>query len=66
MDGKFSRNLLRGASGDALYAVMCGAAHNMRMLLKKLRFLCAQFGVALQEVLQFISLSRQSNYGVSV
>jgi hypothetical protein len=62
MDGKLIRNSLKGALGDALHAVMCGAGHNMR----KLRLLCAQFRVALQEVLQIISASRQSNYGGAV
>jgi IS5 family transposase len=63
MDGKLSRNPLKGALGDALHAVMCGAGHNMRMLLRKLRLLCAQFGLALQEVLQVISPSQRTNYG---
>ena len=63
MDGKFSRNPLQGALGDALHAVMCGAGHNMRMLLRKLRLLCAQFGLNLQEVLQVLSLPRRTNYG---
>jgi len=49
MDGKLSRNPLKGALGDALHAVMCGAGHNMRMLLRKLRLLCAQFGLAFQK-----------------
>jgi IS5 family transposase len=66
MDGKLSRNPLKGALGDALHAVMCGAGHNMRMLLRKLRLLCTQFGLALQEVLQVISLPRRTNYGVVV
>jgi len=66
MDGKLSRNPLKGALGDALHAVMCGAGHNMRMLLRKLRLLCAQFGLALQEVLKVISLSQRTNYGVAV
>jgi IS5 family transposase len=66
MDGKLSRNPLKGALGDALHAVMCGAGHNMRMLLRKLRLLCTQFGIAFQEVLQVISLSQQTNYGVVV
>jgi hypothetical protein len=46
--------------------VMCGAGHNMRMLLRKLRLLCAQFGLNLQTVLQAISLPRRTNYGVVV
>ena len=66
MDGKLSRNPLKGALGDALHAVMCGAGHNMRMLLRKLRLLCAQFGVAMQEVLRAISLSQRPNYRVVI
>ena len=66
MDGKLSRNPLKGALGDALHAVMCGAGHNMRMLLRKLRLLCAQFGLNLQTVLQAISPSQRTNYGVVV
>jgi IS5 family transposase len=66
MDGKLSRNPLKGALGDALHAVLCGAGHNMRMLLRKLRLLCAQFGLNLQTVLQAISLPRRTNYGVVV
>ena len=48
MDGRLGRNPLKGALGDALHAVMCGAGHNLRMILAKLRLLCAQLGVALQ------------------
>lgn len=42
MDGRLGRNPLKGAVGDVLHAVMCGAGHNIRLLLKKLRLLCAQ------------------------
>lgn len=38
----FFANPLKGALGDALHAVMCGAGHNIRLLLKKLRILCAK------------------------
>lgn len=38
-DGRLGRNPLKGALGDALHAVMCGAGHNIRLLLKKLRLL---------------------------
>jgi IS5 family transposase len=37
MDGRLGRNPLKGALGDALHAVLCGAGHNIRLLLKKLR-----------------------------
>ncbi len=62
MDGKLSHNPLKGALGDALNEVMCRTGHDMRLLLRKLRLICAQFGVALQETLQVIALSRQQKY----
>ena len=40
-DGRLGRNPLKGALGDALHAVLCGAGHNIRLLLKKLRLLYA-------------------------
>ena len=51
MDGRLARNPLKGALGDALHAVMCGAGHNIRLLLKKLRLLCAQYGVAMGDLI---------------
>lgn len=40
-DGKLDRNWLKGALGDAMLAVLCGARHNLRMILRKLRLFCA-------------------------
>lgn len=40
-DGKLDRNWLKGALGDAMHAVLCGAGHNLRMILRKLRLLYA-------------------------
>ncbi len=40
-DGKLDRNWLKGALGDAIHAVLCGAGHNLRMILRKLRLFCA-------------------------
>ena len=37
MDGRLGRNPLKGALGDALYVVMCGAEHNLRLILAALR-----------------------------
>jgi IS5 family transposase len=54
MDGRLNRNPLKGALGDALHAVLCGAGHNIRLLLKKLRLLCAQIW---QQILMFLSSS---------
>ena len=42
MDGRLGRNPLKGALGDALHAVLCGAGHNLRLLIKKLRLLWAR------------------------
>jgi transposase, IS5 family len=39
-DGRLDRHWLRGAEGDALHALLCGAGHNLRMLLRYLRVLC--------------------------
>ena len=36
-DGRLSRNPLKGALGDALHAVLCGAGHNIRLLINKLK-----------------------------
>jgi IS5 family transposase len=43
MDGRLARNPLKGVIGDALHAVLCGAGHNVRLLLKKLRLFCPPF-----------------------
>jgi transposase, IS5 family len=44
-DGLLNRNWLKGALGDAMHAVLCGAGHNLRMILAHLRvFYCALIG----------------------
>ena len=40
-DGKLDRNWLKGALGDAMQAVLCGAGHNLRMILRKLKLFYA-------------------------
>ena len=45
MDGRLNRNPLKGTLGDALHAVMCGAGHNMRMIMAKLCLLGTQIGI---------------------
>ena len=40
-DGRLRRNWLKGTLGDRLHAVLCGAGHNLRMILRKLRLLFA-------------------------
>jgi transposase, IS5 family len=39
-DGKFDRNWRKSALGDAMHAMLCGAGHNIRMILRKLGLLC--------------------------
>ena len=40
-DGKLDRNWLKGTLGDAMHAVLCGAGHNLRMSLRRLRLFYA-------------------------
>jgi hypothetical protein len=40
-DGLLRRNWLKGAQSDAMHAVLCGAGHNLRVILLKLRLLFA-------------------------
>ena len=35
-DGRLSRNFLKGAAGDAMNALLCGAGHNIRKMLRQL------------------------------
>ena len=51
MDGRLGRNPLKGALGDALHAVLCGAGHNLRLILAKLRLLAVRFGLTLHALL---------------
>jgi len=60
MDGRLGRNPLKGALGDALHAVLCGAGHNIRLLLKKLRLLFAQIWQQLIAALFVKTLSLQA------
>ncbi len=41
-EGKLRRNWLKGTLGDALNAVLCGAGHNLRMILRALRLFCVR------------------------
>ena len=42
-DGLLDKNWLKGANGDALHALLCGAGHNLRMILRHLRVLYCGF-----------------------
>ena len=34
LDGKLARNHLKGALGDAIHALLCGAGHNLRLIMR--------------------------------
>ena len=53
-DGRLARNFLKGVNGDAMNALLCGAGHNMRKILKKLRLLCARLGITTQQFLSAV------------
>ena len=42
-DWLLARNWLKGADGDAIHAVLCGAGHNIRLILRHLRVLVLVF-----------------------
>ncbi len=42
-DGRLTRCPLKGTTGDALFAVLCGCGHNIRMILRHLRIFLSQF-----------------------
>ncbi len=42
-EGRLTRCPLKGTEGDALFAVLCGCGHNIRMILRYLRTDLRQF-----------------------
>lgn len=56
-DGKLGRNWLKGALGDAMHAVLCGAGHNLRMIMRKLRLFCADILAVLLRVFRTAALT---------
>lgn len=55
-DGKLGRNWLKGALGDAMHAVLCGAGHNLRLIMRKLRLFCADILAMLLRVFRMSAL----------
>ena len=53
-DGRLVRNFLKGVEGDAMNALLCGAGHNLRKILRKLRLFCAACGITVRQLLAFI------------
>ena len=41
-DGRLGRNWLKGTLGDALHAMLCGAGHSLRMILRAIRLFYSQ------------------------
>jgi hypothetical protein len=56
-DGRLGRSPLKGALGDALHAVMCGAGHNLQLIMAKLWLLCSRFGLTSPALLATLSPS---------
>jgi IS5 family transposase len=46
-DGLLRRNHLKRTLGDAMHAILCGAGHNIRMILRQLRIFWPEFWQAL-------------------
>ena len=42
-DGLLRRNHLKGELGEALHVILCGAGHNIRLILRTLRIVCPEF-----------------------
>lgn len=57
-EGLLRRNWLRGSLGDALHAVLCGAGHNLRMILRKLQLLRARILALLQALSEIPSIPK--------
>jgi hypothetical protein len=53
-DGLLGRNFLKGMQGDAINAILCGAGHNLRKILARLRALLCLLLEGLGKVLQAV------------
>ena len=61
-DGRLSRCTLKGAIGDALFAVLCGCGHNIRKILAHLRALLAMILANVLVVLSAITAANPPVY----
>ena len=61
-DGLLGRNFLKGMDGDAINAMLCGAGHNLRKILARLRallyMLTGNAWEALQALCRYLEVSR--------
>ena len=55
-EGSLARNFLKGVEGDAMNALLCGAGHNLRKILRKLRLFYASCGFIVLELLSRLLL----------
>lgn len=51
-DGRLGRNFLKGTQGDAMNALLCGAGHNLRKILRRLALLCTLILGRLERLVQ--------------
>ena len=56
-DGKLGRNWLKGALGDAMHAVLCGAGHNLRLIMRKLRLFYVEILRLLMSSFEMLAIS---------
>jgi len=55
-DGRLTRCPLKGTQGDALFAVLCGCGHNIRMILRHLRAVLRQLFWLISRLCQIIDV----------
>jgi len=53
-DGRLTRCPLKGTEGDALFAILCGCGHNIRMILRHLRAVVRQLVWLIRQVCMLI------------
>lgn len=61
-DGRLRRNWLKGVLGDALHAMLCGAGHNLRMILRAIRLF---YGQCFASRLQLLLVVMQQQFFVA-
>jgi len=62
-DGLLGKNWLKGADGDALHALLCGAGHNLRMILRYLRVLyCALWGLIAMAITRGMEMATPTSW----
>jgi len=55
-DGRLTRCPLKGTAGDAIFAVLCGCGHNIRMILRHLRVVLRQLFWLISRLSQIIDV----------